>query len=303
MSRTIKYSIENDEEFTINQLRRLFNISSFHSASFQWVRTPFWLGPGKAEPNMKRFQNEEFAWDTMEKYISEKMSQDKHFIDVIIEGSEEGILILYDNMHSKVYYGATQVVGNEMQARQVLKALSEVSLVFPKAVIKVQDEGHLLYTDLIIRQGLAIPDTAWVSKLINDLIELAIVKNNITKPNVVFNDLTLLRYYHLDKLQRINGLEAMFQKIKNKTSINISDYESLSNIPLKDWPEVEFFMRNVTLKAFDNYVLGPETIMGGYFGEHWNLMDVDVEQESYIVLKDMQNSIKSIDINGKISIF
>lgn len=301
MSRSLKFQIENEKEITQAQLRRLYNISNFYSNHIRWTMDAFTLGPGKIEPVLYDHLSEETCWSIMDKSIQNYVVSGDHYIDAVFKVVENGQARSMESLHSKTYRSEVRVLGNESNARDVVKALDEISLVFPKSTIYVTDEGHYLYTNLIIRRGAAIPDLRWLNSFMRDFISFVTSFQGDVELNIT--DREMLNFYVKDCEVRMKSLSITLNKLKTALGIDKLMPEDLENIPQKNWPNVEFYTRPINLEDFENYTSLPSNLMGGYFGEYWNLVNIDVEAESYRLLGSIQSHLSKTDPKFELNVF
>lgn len=293
MSRAINFQISEDKSFTDKELQRLYNLSSYYSKNFDWIVDEFWAGINPPEPNWKKFQDDSLGWAMLEDHLKSGLNEQKSMIEVLREGEELGIVENNPPLDTNVFESTVRVLGNEACARVILKALSDVSLAIPNCTIKAQDEGHLLYCDLIIRKGKAIPDTAWLKGLKSDLVSMATVKYGDVDSRV--KDPSVFKYYKEDMNLRVKSFSEILQKLSKKIGTKKIESKYIQYITESNWPDMEFFLRNVDIRSFNHYKASPGNLLGGYFGEHWNLTNIDVESESYHFLSKIQKNGKGKD--------
>lgn len=301
MSRTIKFRIENDTEFSVAQLRMLYNISNFYANNIHWTLDSFSIGPGKIEPVLFDHLEDTTCWDILDKCIHGYVLLGDHYIDAIIKADSKNQARSIESLHTNTYSGEVRVLGNESNARDVIKALSECSLVFPKSTIYVSDQGHYLYTDLIIQRGMAIPDVRWLKTFMQDFITFTTsFKGDV---QIRASDKVMLRFYISDCQVRMKSLHTILHKLRDTLGLDKIMPEDLQNVDQKLWPEIDFYTRHVDLDKFSNYEKTPSNLMGGYFGENWGLVAIDVEEESYRILGSIQSALTETDPKFKLQIF
>ena len=301
MSRTIKFRIDNDKEFSVLQLRRLYNISNFYSHNIKWSLDSFSIGPGKIEPVLYDHLTDETCWVILDKSIQNYVTLGDHYIDAIIKAVEKGQAKSRESLNTDTYSGEVRVLGNESNARDVIKALSEISLVFPNSTIYVADEGHYLYTDLIIQRGTAMPDIRWLNNFMKDFINFTTAfKGDV---QIKASDKSMLRFYVSDCQVRMKSLNTILNGLRKNLNLEKIMPEDLKNIPQKNWPEIDFYTRNIDLDDFLDYKKHPSNVMGGYFGEYWKLVNIDVEEESYRILSSIQLALMETDHEYTLKVF
>ncbi len=300
MSRSIKFKITQVEPFTKAQLRRLYNISEFFSSSFEWSIDKFWVGPGPIEPVPIPGKDPKEVALTISKSIEALMITGSHMIDAIESLEQQGVLKSIVPLRSNTYIGICRVGGNESNARQVVKALSEVSIMLRDSCVFVEDEGHYLKTDIILREGSALPNPQWIRKLMNEVgIFLTSFNQDV---RVMSYSKTLMKYFIQDCEVRFKTYQQVLALLNREYGISLKAMDDYKNVDTILWPSFNMFTRSIKVTDFAEYTPSMENLIGGYLGEYWDLIPgYDPETESYRLLTEIHQKLKNH--NPKINVF
>jgi hypothetical protein len=216
----------------------------------------------------------------------------------------------------------TKIQGNEYNGLLLINILTELSKLMDITVY-IKDEGRLIIGSSIkMKNGKILPNFDEINNSLHyvcyryaiNKIDDKNVLNIISKLSKPFkNDLEIIVSKDKDvDIEYVNEIltdlleiDKIFQKL------HFFDYNSPYNIAQlenKYWLEPEVLLREVNEKDFEDFQMNETTIMGGYYGEYWNLnKNKDAEIESYKQLSLLQGllqdgmSMKVIGINDNVN--
>jgi hypothetical protein len=238
-----------------------------------------------------------------------------------ILAKEEWVII--NNTDLKTIHGSVKVQGNELNAALTYFALKELTMLIPKAEVKITDGGEFLLCPVRMKQGKAIP-------VLEDMLEQMqhLAFKMLMSPGFEGNILNKLE--HKDfchefkmELQIDNGYGDMSQYI-NEALRNIKEIEkriyditpkdnykgkntlyfsNMRRFKIKDWYEADLFTRinQVNPADFLTYKMKPATVLD-YGEQYYGLSDKDPEAESYKRIAQLQKVLGKLGINNKLEV-
>ena len=238
-----------------------------------------------------------------------------------ILAKEEWIRI--NNIDLKEIHSAVKVQGNELNAALTYFALKELTMLIPKAEVKISDAGEFFLCPIRMKQGKAIP-------VLEDVLEHMqhMAYKMLLSPGFEGNILNKLEHkdfchefkmelqiengygdmsqYINERLRNIKEVEKRIYDITPKDdykSKNTLYFSNMQRLKVKDWYDADLFTRinQVNPSDFLTYKMTPATILD-YGDQYYGLSDKDPEAESYKRIAQMQKVLKKLGIDGKLEV-
>jgi hypothetical protein len=260
MGRTLHYNIKpKNGRFTKKELEKLHNTGQIYKDKCKWSCETIDIAPYNIYPNW----NIKSDWDKLNKRWAELEQQELHPNEISKFLVKEGIASFHGSNPEYGFYGFTKVGGNELNALQVVMALSAASRVVKNASIHIRDEGEFLKCPLIIEKDKAKPDRDKIYQNIAHLLAAPLFKDCYAK----FKD-------------------EWIEKAKVLYELANPQEQLISETPDKP---IAFFCRPVKAEDFAEHPeYGAGQIMAGFEGEYYGLSDKDSEAESYRMIAKFQ---------------
>jgi hypothetical protein len=306
MGRTISYTLTKSKgKFNRKELEAIYNVSKKYNAgnySKIWTCENFFLNPYDFYPNWNgkyKHVSPEKAWKEINSQISEHITKDVHYFDVILKLFAEKQIVLHNGLPKRSLHGFVKVQGNELNSLLVFTALLEVSQLIPAVEIEIHDEGEFLLCDVKIRNGKTFPLINNLIKEIQRYTHLMLFSENfsgniLSKFNYKPEDFMYETRMNLDIA---NGYGNMIQYINEKLR-NMKEIENalkaegldgnelylfnLENRGVENWFPAFVFTREVEIEKYVGYRCSPATLLDGFSGESFHgLTTEDSESKSY----------------------
>lgn len=237
---------------------------------------------------------------------------------------KEGWIALTGGKIGEGFHEFVKVQGNEFNAMLVFLACKEISLLVPKAEIRIDDEGKFLLCPIKMCNGKAIP-------LLNDMVddmqhyalkmlfskgfEGNILDKLVHKPSEFthefrmdtklennYGDMTL---YINNKLRNIKEVEKRLLPLVKDDRFGRKNelyFGNLEGRDKKNWFDANIFTRITEVKVDDflTYKMEPKTLMDGFQGEYYKLTDEDSEAKSYRNIAQMQKAFGKLGLGMQI---
>jgi hypothetical protein len=228
-----------------------------------------------------------------------------------------------NNKDLKTIHSSIKVQGNELNAALTYFALKELTLLIPKAEVKISDAGEFFLCPIRMKQGKAIP-------VLEDVLEnmQQMAYKMLLSPGFEGNILNKLEHkdfcheflmelkiengygdmsqYINEALRNIKEIEKRIYNITPKDNYkgkNTLYFSNMQRLKIKDWYDADLFTRinQVNPSDFLTYKMTPATILD-YGEQYYGLSDKDVEGESYKRIAQMQKVLKKLGIDGKMKV-
>jgi len=255
MGRTLHYHIKaKNGRFTRKELEKLYNVGQVYRDKCKWSCETIDITPYNIYPNW----NKKSDWDKLNKRWAELEQQELHANEISKILVKEKIASFHGDNPQYGFYGFTKVGGNELNALQVVLALTAASRVVKNALIHINDEGEFLKCPIVIENNKAVPDKTRIAQDIYWLLGAPL-----------FED----------------GYQQYKDEFARKAQL-LWQYSRSDDGQQKD---IAFFCRPVKSADFAEHPeYGVAQIMAGFDGEYYSLSDKDAEAESYRMIAQLQ---------------
>ncbi len=166
MGRTLHYGVDGKIKLTEEQKDKLFALTIKYHKEYEWQYEKVWFPPLYTFPIKVKAENEDEN-DGESEDISKAIVQSLECSEVFgfepIKITDETELVFDD---TDKLYGFTKVYGNEIDAHNVIKFVVDSSKLLPEIEFYFFDEGEAIYCPLIVKNGLAKPDSAHICKFL-----------------------------------------------------------------------------------------------------------------------------------------
>lgn len=187
--------------------------------------------------------------------------------------------------------GKSVVLGNEYNAQLILEACLEISELIPDSHVFLEDAGRYLLVPLILKEGGITPIIA--DKLAYLCLNTELSLNSHQSLSEIFTMLECIE--DTDIVAQVKDLKQLVFNL-NLSALPIFTIKDLiNNIPIL--ADASIVTRPVNKSDFYAYSIEPANILGGFYGEYWNLVDKDVEFESYSSLSRIQSALVERNIS------
>lgn len=324
MGRTLHYTISklNGKPFTKEEHRKLYDLSlRYNSGPMEkvWSCENFFPSPyGSYYPNWGNPKLNSLPVDEAYKLVEDKMDQASgDEIEKIEHLRTEGMIQLFHDPNSHEFRGFTKTQGNELNSLLVLIGLAEITDTLPVQV-DVHDEGRLLYCDVLLRDGSALP-------LLDRKIEhfqwlaarfaLSAAQRSGLSKKLKFEGMDETLKYEMqlgnpydpksDAAYMQNDIDDIMhiQSVLAKRGIKGGDLKHMDKLPVSKWLPLSVVHRQVDPKDYLNYKMSAATLMDGFKGEGFGLSDDTAEADSYRAIAFIQKMVGGkTDPNVKIQV-
>ncbi len=167
MGRTLYYGIDGNIKLTKEQKEKIFALTNRFQKEYEWQYEKVWFPSLYSFPKMsaerkKDIQYKSGSGESIAKNIKKGFTGTGLFEVTEIRIEDEEALELVDK---DKLYGFTKVYGNEIDAHNVIKFVTDSSKILSGYEFYFFDDGDAIYCPLRVKNGLAKPDIKHVKSL------------------------------------------------------------------------------------------------------------------------------------------
>jgi hypothetical protein len=321
MGRTLHFDIQHDDgsKITEKEKQAMLDISlKYNNGRYKeaWTCENFFVDAYDYYPNWHHFEYDAYSnrstdrsteeiWDIVRKTEKKLTFEFGSRTKAIRKMAKDKIIAFHNEKGNQQVHGFCKVQGNEFNALLVYMALLDISKECKKLTISLSDEGRFLLCPIKIKNGKAQPILSEIKEDIQRHSARALLasKNNskysaldeIVIPEGMspdlLHDMGIDNNYGEDySIQYINEALVDLKEIQNAIRKHCDFFFVVYNIE-NHWFAPELFARKLNIEDFKDYKASPATLMGGFYGEYWNLTDKDAELESYKITGTVQKML------------